>query len=291
MAANSRTIRRLTARRVTIIERVSEVLIVVAIALYLYPIVANYFADQQRSVAVSNYDKKLNQMSKAQIAAEIRSAEAYNRWLWASQQGIPAKPVPYAQVMAEDTVMGTLDIPAIDIHHMPFFHGDDENTLSKGLGHMPGTSIPIGGKNTRAVITGHTGVENQKLFSEVDKLQKGDVFYIHVLNRNLMYKIYKIEVVKPDRTDKVRIIKDKDTVTLLTCTPPGINSFRLLVTGKRHIPYVDPDRLHIVKRNFWSYEHIVLALLLLLLLVLLAGYLYRRHVRRTLTDEGGQNNG
>ncbi|ERL64609.1 class C sortase [Schleiferilactobacillus shenzhenensis] len=291
MAAKSRTVRRLATRRITTIERVSEVLIVIAIALYLYPIVANYFADQQRSVAVSNYDKKLAQMSKAQIAAELRTAEDYNQWLWASQRGIPAKPVPYTKVMAEDTVMGTLDIPAIDIQHMPFFHGDDENTLSKGLGHMPGTSIPIGGKNTRAVITGHTGVENQKLFSEVDKLQKGDVFYVHVLNRNLMYKIYKIEVVKPDRTDKVRIIKNQDTVTLLTCTPPGINSFRLLVTGKRHIPYVDPDHLHIVKRDFWSYEHIVLALLFLLLLVLLVGYLYRRHMRRLLANEGGQNNG
>lgn len=264
--------------RIFLIQRISISFIILAILLLLYPIIANHFADQKRSQAVSHYDQTVSQLSRTEIKRELEEARRYNKWLYERQIGVahPLRAVNYDQLLDRSPVLGTLDIPAIDIRHMPFFHGSDQTVLEQGLGHIRNTSLPIGGKNTHAVITGHSGVSNQKLFSDINKLRHGDVFYITILHKNLMYRIKKIQKVKPSETDKLRIEPGKDKVTLLTCTPPGINTERLLVTGYREKPFVEASKEKVTKRNFWNYEHLVMLLILILLFLLLAGYLVKR---------------
>lgn len=264
-------------RRIYIIEGFFFTLILASILMLLYPIIANMIADKARSAATAHYDQRVARLSREHRKAELALARQYNRWLYQAQSGqvTMKKPVNYQKALADDEVMGELSIPAINIKSMPFFHGTSAATLDKGLGHLATSSLPVGGNNTRAVITGHTGVENQKLFSDLNKLRRGDVFYISVLGKKLMYKIKRREVVKPTDTDKVRIQANRDEVTLLTCTPPGLNTNRLLITGER-AAYVPVKKLHVIKRDFWSYEHIVM----MLFAVLIVGILTDRYWRK-----------
>lgn len=260
------------------IQRTSIILIIAAIALLVYPIIANLLADQKRSEAVGNYDASVGKMAEKQLAQNLKDAEIYNQNLFEAQQNglITTIAKAYQDVMKDNTVMGTLDIPAIDIKHMPFYHGTDEHVLLDGLGHIGTTSLPVGGKNTHAVITGHSGIQNQKLFSDINKLQKGDAFYITIYKRRLMYRVRQIQVIDPQDVDKVKIEAGEDKVTLLTCTPAGINTHRLLVTGYREIPYQGPEKIKVVKRNFWNYEHMVILLLAILVLLIMVGAIFKR---------------
>lgn len=229
------------------------------------------------------------------MKGKLRVAQKYNEWLDLAQRGLAdgVKAPDYKEALLKDTdVLGKISVPAIDIKDMPFFDGATDDVLDRGLGHLEFTSIPIGGSSTRAVITGHSGVVNQKLFSDINHLKKGDVFFIDVLNKHLMYKVWKITEVYPDETDKIKINQGKDLVTLLTCTPPGINTKRLLVTGKR-AQYVKPSKLKYQKRDFWSYEHIVIMLFILLILVIVVGWLVgrkRKAIKRGQEDQIKEKN-
>lgn len=262
------------------------VMIIGGILTLLYPIVGNYLANCERSQAVSEYDDTMKKMSQKEKDAQWTLAKAYNTYIYNKQEGLPkGDPVVYNKIMKQGDVMGTVDIPAIDIKQMPFFHGTSFKTLEKGLGHFEPTSIPIGGKNTHSVITGHSGVKNQVLFTDIRNLKEGDLFFINILGKRLAYEIDSFEEILPSDVDKVKIYKGKDKVTLLTCTPPGINTFRLLVTGHR-ISYKAAVQKKVKKRNTWSYQNIVLATLGLnvAIFVLLMG-LYRRFIKRFRSDD------
>ncbi|MBO0452071.1 class A/C sortase [Enterococcus sp. MJM16] len=261
-------------------------MIVAGVLVLLYPIVGNYLANRERSSASTAYDHALKKMSKKEKAEQYELAKRYNAYIFDKQQGKLPEPLAYKSIIKNESgVMGTIDIPAIDIEKMPFYHGTSFKTLDKGLGHLEGTSIPIGGKNTRSVITGHSGVKNQILFTDVKNLQEGDLFYINILGKRLAYKIDSFEEILPSESDKVNIVKGKDRVTLLTCTPPGINTYRLLVNGHR-IPYKEAQKQRVKKRNLWSYQHVVLATLAInLLLFLLLVSIYRYHIKRFRSDD------
>lgn len=134
-----------------------------------------------------------------------------------------------------DSIMASIEIPRINVK-LPVYHGTSQDTLLNGVGHLQKTSLPIGGEGTHSVLTGHTGLSSARLFTDLNKLEKGDVFYIYVLNRTLAYKIDQVKVVEPTDTSDLKINSEEDYVTLITCTPYGINSHRLLVRGTR-IPY------------------------------------------------------
>lgn len=155
----------------------------------------------------------------------------------------------YAEMLAVDSteVMGTVEIPCIDVM-LPIYHGTKQSTLEKGVGHLFGTSLPIGGKSTHSVITGHTGLSSAKLFTDLTEMKKGDLFYLQILSKNFAYRVDQILVVKPEDTSKLQIIDGEDHVTLLTCTPYGVNDHRLLVRGTR-TKYVKSDHDHIQKRS------------------------------------------
>ncbi len=257
------------------------IMIVSGVLVLLYPIVGNMLANRERSSASKAYNQELKHLTAKEREQQYQLAQQYNHYIFEKQQGNEVPKVDYQQVIEQSSrVMGTIDIPAISIKEMPFYHGTSFKTLDKGLGHFEESSIPIGGKNTRSVITGHTGVKNQVLFSDIKSLKEGDLFYIHILGKKLAYKIDSFEEVLPSEVDKVRIQSGKDQVTLLTCTPPGINTYRLLVTGHR-IPYKKAIEQKVKRRNLWSYQTIVLAALLFnFLLFILLLVLYRHHLKQ-----------
>ena len=241
----------------------------------LYPIVGNYLSNRERSQAELAYDQTMEETSEEEKKEQYQLAQKYNQYIYEKQQGKNPEPIVYKSVLKNRSgVMGTIDIPAIDIKKMPFYHGTSYQTLDKGLGHFEPTSIPIGGENTRSVITGHSGVKNQVLFTDIRNLVEGDLFFINILGERLAYQITSFEEILPSEVDKVKINAGKDEVTLLTCTPPGINTYRLLVTGKR-VPYSYAVEKAVTKRNLWSYQNIVLGTIginLILFLILMLNY-------------------
>ncbi|MGM0126306.1 sortase A [Enterococcus sp. AZ194] len=260
-------------------------MILVGTLILLYPIVGNYLANRERSEAVSQYDESMKKLSEEELERQIRLAQRYNDYIYKKQLGQTPEPVIYKSIANEGTVMGTIDIPSLAIQSLPFYHGTSYQTLDKGLGHFEPSSIPVGGKNTRSVITGHSGVQNQVLFTDIKNLTEGDLFFINILGKRLAYEMESFEEVLPSEVDKVKVIQGKDTVTLLTCTPPGINTYRLLVTGHR-IPYEEALNKKVVKRNLWSYQTVVLLTLgvNLSLFLLLMG-MYRRQVKKFRSED------
>ena len=180
----------------------------------------------------------------AELTAQREAAEQYNAMLSGaatiSEGGASAPPLPYAEQLTVGGVMCYIDIPKINVY-LPVQHGTDADTLERAVGHVVGTSLPVGGSSTHAVLSAHSGMASSKLFSDIDQLTEGDVFYIHVLGEVLAYKVDAIHTVLPTDTSLLQIEDGKDLVTLVTCTPFGVNTHRLLVRSHQ-VPYVPEQK-------------------------------------------------
>ncbi|MDO4633541.1 MAG: class C sortase [Eubacteriales bacterium] len=198
-----------------------------------YPLISNWICEYTASVEIAAYNSSMEQEDTAALDKMLAEAESYNASL--ADKDASASAVSYDEVLALSEAIGYVEIPKIDIY-LPIYRGVSDEVLQKGIGHMPETSLPVGGKSTHAVLSGHTGLPAAKLFTDLDHLEVGDNFYLHVLNRILAYKVDQIKVVLPDESEDIMIKRGEDYVTLLTCTPYGINSHRLLVRGTR-VPF------------------------------------------------------
>ena len=213
-------------------------MITIGVLLLLYPHVSNFIAEYQQRNLINNYLETLENLNEERYTDLYQKALAYNEELYKLQQEnvLNEKGLGnYADTLKIDgtDIMGFIEIPSVDIR-IPIYHGTDENVLQVGIGHYSYTSLPIGGNNTHAVLFGHSALPHAKLFTDLEKLKLGDLFDIGVLNQKLYYRISNIEVVEPDAlTSQIPVIKDKDLVTLVTCTPYGVNSHRLIITGER----------------------------------------------------------
>ena len=179
----------------------------------------------------------------AHDTAQRQAAEQYNAMLanaTISEGGASAPPLAYTEQLTVGGVMCYVDIPKINVY-LPVQHGTGAETLEKSVGHVVGTSLPVGGENTHAVLSAHSGMASSKLFSDIDQLTEGDIFYIHVLGNTLAYEVDGINTVVPTDTILLQIEEGKDLVTLVTCTPFGINTHRLLVRGHR-VPYTPEQK-------------------------------------------------
>ncbi|MCL2324163.1 MAG: class C sortase [Actinomycetia bacterium] len=218
-------------------------LLVAGIGLISYPSVASYLSARNASRITQAYAKKVAGLDPALVEQQLKAAQTYNDALAGDPVHDPFIPGSgivrdqnYARILDLGSgVMASLSIPGINVD-LPIYHGTSDAVLRRGVGHMEGTSFPIGGKRSHAVLTGHTGLSDARMFTDLISLKKGDTFFIHVLGKTLAYKIDKIEVVLPSQTESLRLVPDQDYVTLVTCTPYGINSHRLFVRGTR-IPY------------------------------------------------------
>lgn len=220
-------------------------LMIIGLGVISYPYVSNFINQYQQDKIAYGYAETVSGISQEEIDAMWQRAVQYNEDLLKDE--IIVDPFDQvtdrkANVSYEETlnpqnngVIGTIEIPKIDVN-LPFYHGTEEDVLQKGIGHLEQTSFPIGGAGTHAVLSGHRGLPSAKLFTDLNLLVEGDVFYIKVLGQTLAYQVDQIKTVEPNQLEDLAIISGEDHVTLVTCTPYAINSHRLLVRGTR-IPY------------------------------------------------------
>lgn len=216
--------------------------LILGVLLVCYPLVSDFFYERAASTIIAKYDEAVRQASEGDIERELARARGYNDALRESRviptrsfdrQRIEERSSSYESILniAGDGVIGHVEVPKIGID-LPVYHGVSAEVLEEGIGHMPNTSFPIGEPGTHAVLTGHTGLIKARMFTDLPRLVVGDVFYVHVLNRVLAYKVDQINIVDPTDSSALGIVEDKEYVTLLTCYPYGVNSHRLLVRGE-----------------------------------------------------------
>ena len=209
-----------------------------ALGLLLYPLIGELMNEKYHSDVETTYTVAIADTDDAELTAQRQAAEQYNAMLantTISEGGASAPPLAYADQLTVGGVMAYVDIPKINVY-LPVQHGTGADTLERAVGHVVGTSLPVGGGSTHAVLSAHSGMASSKLFSDIDRLEKGDVFYVHVLGEVLAYEVDAINTVLPTDTSLLQIEEGKDLVTLVTCTPFGVNTHRLLVRGHR-VPY------------------------------------------------------
>ena len=211
----------------------------VALGLLLYPLVGELLSEKYHSDVETTYTEAIADTDDAELTAQREAAEQYNAMLSGAaiaEGGASAPPMAYAQQLTVGGVMAYVDIPKINVY-LPVQHGTDADTLERSVGHVVGTSLPVGGSSTHSVLSAHSGLASSKLFSDIDQLAAGDMFYIHVLGEVLAYQVDNIATVLPTDTSLLQIEEGKEFVTLVTCTPFGVNTHRLLVRGYR-VPYL-----------------------------------------------------
>ena len=278
-------------------QKIIPILIILfGFALLSYPFISNYMFEKSAGSTIKSYEKQAKTYDQKQKEQAFRKAEEYNKDLIKSvvQLTDPFKvkksngeTLIYNNILNIDHsgVMGYLEIPCISVN-LPIYHGTDAEILERGVGHLAASSIPVGGKSTHSVLTGHTGLSSAKLFTDLTEMKKEDLFFIHVLDRILAYKVDQISVVRPEDTRKLQIVKGKDYVTLVTCTPYGVNDHRLLVRGIR-TKYVKKQRSSIRPRNQdsqWMRTYkkaIAIGLMIVTALILLGKVFQKLHRKKT----------
>lgn len=227
------------------------IIFLAGLSLLLYPFVANQWNNYRQKQLISGYEQVVSDKEAAEgidYDAERKKAEDYNEALLpcvlpdsftlAESSGVDPVYMNTLNI-AGDEMMGSVEIPKINIK-IPIYHTTEEDVLNKGAGHLEGSSLPVGGANTHAVISAHRGLPSASLFTDLDQMKVGDHFLLHVLDETLCYEVDKISVVKPEDTSALAVEDGQDLVTLLTCTPYGVNTERLLVRGHR-VPYVEEE--------------------------------------------------
>ena len=231
-------------KKITIKDIIRLIVLLVAFSVLLYPTFSSYLNEKNGSKVVSYYDAESVKLSKAEKEQMMEDARAYNQEMLGNIDLID----PFSQ---EDTeidaryesllnvdgsgMMGYIRIPKINIE-LPIYHGTSESVLQAGVGHFWGTSLPVGGDSTHSVLTGHRGLPSAELFTDLDQLEVGDVFFVKVMHETLAYEVDQILTVLPTQIDALKIEQGQDLMTLVTCTPYSVNTHRLLVRGHR-IPY------------------------------------------------------
>lgn len=214
-----------------------------AFALMTYPFISNYLFENRADSIVNTVEQAVQESGEAERKQKIEEAKDYNRVIAGGniqlkdpfieeQVKEEAGEYPSLLSMTDEGVMGSVEIPLIRLS-LPIFHGTSEEVLKRGAGHLQGTSLPIGGESTHAVLTGHTGLSSAKLFTDLTELEEDDYFFLNMLGEKLAYRIDQIKVVRPNEWNDLRVESGKDYCTLVTCTPYGINTHRLLVRGVR----------------------------------------------------------
>lgn len=222
----------------------AAVLFLLALGLTLYPVVSNYYNQRHQSQIQTAYREVLEQTDTAELERIRERAVEYNKSITPgaaeeayTQESILTASEDYVNQMnlGGTGIMGYVEIPKIHVD-LPIYHGTGSDSLDRGTGHLLGSSLPVGGESTHTIITGHSGMASQKMFTDLEQLQEGDVFYLRVLDETLAYRVDAINTVLPHDTTYLGIVPSEDLCTLVTCTPTGINTHRLLVRGTR-IPY------------------------------------------------------
>ena len=258
--------------------------LLIGFSVLLYPSFSSFVNQIGASYAVRNYDNTLNEAGQEQIDSMLSQAQAYNEGLaYGGSEYVSGDPQDpeYASLLNinGDGMIGYISIRKLGVL-LPIYHGTSDTTLAGSTGHLEGSSLPVGGESTHAVITGHRGLPTARLFTNLDKLEIGDTFTITVLNEILTYQVDEIDTVLPEETDLLDIVPGQDLVTLVTCTPYAVNTHRLLVRGHR-IPTIEEKR---VTADADQYDSVLVAFAAaspFLAAALIRCLMYRRELKMT----------
>ena len=252
-------------------------MIILGIAIILYPVISNHLSKINYQEIINNYDFTVAKQKNSYNEQLVNEARKYNSSLTSLnitdvfQNQIGQSSNEYFSVLnvGKNGMMGYISIPKIGVK-IPIYHGTSSDILQKGVGHLEGSSIPVGGESTHAVLSAHRGLPSSRLFTDLDQLKVGDTFYIHILDEVLAYRVNQVLVVEPSEINFLQIVKGKDYVTLVTCTPYAINTHRLLVRGER-IEYSTQEEENIDINKKMSIADIVLYTCLLFVILLITG--------------------
>lgn len=266
----------------------------IGLSIAIYPIISNQYYRIEANNEINEYIRTVSKMEEEEINRRLKLAKAYNDTLDPSRLADPFSKeekegrAEYARMLEVQEKIGYIEIPKID-QDLPIYAGTTESILQKGAGHLEGTSLPIGGKSTHSVITAHRGLPSAKLFTDLDKMENGDVFYIHILGKTLAYKVDQILTVEPSNFDPVLVVEAKDYSTLLTCTPYSINSHRLLVRGHRidYTPAVKEKNMDDLLPNS-DYKYYLLGSIAIILILIYLICKNRKALRRILNRLEGK---
>ncbi|KIR02585.1 Sortase A, LPXTG specific [Lachnospiraceae bacterium TWA4] len=242
------------------------------LSLLLYPTISDLWNKKHQTQVIAVFEKQIQEIDSKQAEALLAQAKEYNKKLDEASDRLEFLAGHYDEYkntlnIDDSGVMGYIDIPQIGVK-VPIYHGTSEDVLQVAIGHVDWSSIPVGGKGTHAVLSGHRGLPSAKLFTDLDRIKQGDVFEIHVANEVLHYEVDKISEVRPSDTSLLLPEEDKDYCTLVTCTPYGINTHRLLVRGKR----ISPAKLDM--GDVVSEAYTVSSYLIILISVVIVSILY-----------------
>lgn len=265
-------------------------LYIVGVLLCAFPLLSSIYTGVEQNNMLSTYKSEVTATDTQTIEEQVELAHEYNEALFQISNSSVGD--MSTDILSDESynsifditgkgIIGTIEIPKIDVN-LPIYHGTDDDVLSNGIGHLQNSSFPVGGENTRTVLTGHRGLPNAKLFTRLDELKKDDLFYIRVGNKTLAYQIYKIEIVKKEEApDVLGIEEGKDLATLITCTPYGINTQRLILTGKR-VPYNPKKKKAISPKRMSLREIAFTALPFVIVFILLVKYALKKRKERRL---------
>lgn len=277
---------------------IAGIIFILALLLTLYPVISNIYNQRHQSLIHTAYEEVLQQADTQDLERIRELAIAYNEAIVPgtaeeaySQAALLEASVDYQSQLdpSGNGIMGYIEIPKISVN-LPIYHGTNSDTLERGTGHLLGSSLPVGGTSTHTIITGHSGLATQKMFTDLEQLQEGDVFYIHVLGEVLAYQVFHWEAVLPHDTSLLGISHGEDNCTLITCYPTGVNTHRLLVQGKR-IPYEEAEvieevvQMEVEPESRWEDQYMMgIWLGILGMLIAALGYalyrIYRNHKKR-----------
>ncbi|MEN4334892.1 class C sortase [Streptococcus pyogenes] len=259
------------------------VVFLIGLTILLYPQISRIYYTIESNNQSKQFDREKSTLHQEDISQRIALAKAFNASLhdvnlkdpYSDDEKTKGR-AEYARMLELHEQIGHVEIPKIRVD-LPIYAGTSDEIISKGSGHLEGTSLPVGGENTHTVLTSHSGLPSAKLFSDLAKLKKGDIFYIHNIKEILAYQIDQIKIIEPDNFSDLLIVPGKDYATLLTCTPVGINTHRLIVRGHR-VPYVSNE--HKNNKQKASSGYMCYLFVLLALLTLLFGYWFYRQKKK-----------
>jgi len=229
----------------------ASVMALLALALILYPLISNAYYERHKAEIHTEYQEQVERMDSSKLIETKENAMAYNEAIKPVLENADGYSIEALEKASQNYegqldvtgtgIMGYVNIPKINVN-LPIYHGTTAETLEQGIGHLLGSSLPVGGTSTHSVLTAHSGMASQKMFSDLNLLEEGDIFHVEVLDETLTYEVVNINTVLPENTELLGIVSGEDLCTLVTCTPFGVNSHRLLVCGSR-IDYDEEEQL------------------------------------------------
>lgn len=251
-------------------------LLIIGLLIFFYPNISDYINSVNKTNGIVHYDKALSEFENIDIEKIRKDAISYNKKIYEEKSSIihPNLVKGYDKKLNpfNDGMMGYLNIEKIGVS-LPIYHGINEGVIQGNIGHLPGTSLPIGGKSSHAVLTTHSGLAFARLFTDLNKLKIGDEFVLSILGKNMYYRVIKIETVNPKNIKSLKVYEGKDYITLFTCTPYGINTHRLLVRGERFYKedIADNEDVQVnVKKNMYSSLFKLITIIALVIVIFLS---------------------